>query len=150
MACITPRDVTRADSDAPLFLIQHLVEEKERLGSEDAFWALYSKEDGSRLCYQHILNRLKQARVDRNRADADAARRYFGHDLQRADTNGAFQYGKKGKTMVYVKDQAIAEAWRELLARDPMVAAGWEAMEAAKIMDLLISLNIPLTGVAPL
>ncbi len=104
---------------------------------------MYSKEDGTPLRYQHILNCLKRARAHRNRADADSARRYFGHDLQRADTNGAFKYGKKGKTMVYVKDQAIAEAWRELLARDPLVAARWEAMEIA---DLLTSLDIPLGG----
>ena len=46
--------------------MQYLVEEKERLGSEDVFWAVYSKEDGLQLCCQHILNRLKQTRVDHN------------------------------------------------------------------------------------
>ncbi|KAM5536758.1 hypothetical protein V8D89_009597, partial [Ganoderma adspersum] len=123
---------------------KYLVEEKERLGSEDAFWAVYTKEDGSPLGYQKILDRLKKARADRDRADANAARKYFGNDLLRVDTNGAFQYEKGGKMKLYVKDHAIAGAWRKLLVRDPVVLARWEAIEAAEITQLLVSLNIPL------
>ncbi|RDX50897.1 hypothetical protein OH76DRAFT_1555394 [Lentinus brumalis] len=110
-----------------------LVEEKDRLGSEDAFWAKYSDPaSGTRLQYSQIQARLKSQRTRTFREDAQAAKEYFGGDLTRADTQGAFMY-KKGSTMVLLtQNKQIAEQWLELLRTHPMIAATWEAMRAAK------------------
>ncbi|GBE85378.1 hypothetical protein SCP_0705730 [Sparassis crispa] len=67
-----------------------IVEERDELGSDDAFWDVYSNENGERLRYQQILDKLKARRADRSACNAAAARSYFDGNLERADANGAF------------------------------------------------------------
>ncbi|OBZ72744.1 hypothetical protein A0H81_06902 [Grifola frondosa] len=95
-----------------------IVEEKDDLGSEDAFWAKYTYPDGTRASYQQILDRLKTNRGERDAIDAAAARTYFGGNLACADANGLFLYKKKGALTVCTKDEAVAKKWRDLLHRD--------------------------------
>ncbi|KAI0691160.1 hypothetical protein C8T65DRAFT_545039, partial [Cerioporus squamosus] len=109
-----------------------LVEEKDRLGSEEAFWAAHSNERGERLQFSQIQERLKHHRTSTQAKDAQAARDYFGGDLTRADTRGVFTYKKGSKTIVMSNNKQVAEQWRKLLARDAVIAANWEAMRTAR------------------
>ncbi|RPD70260.1 hypothetical protein L226DRAFT_593871 [Lentinus tigrinus ALCF2SS1-7] len=111
---------------------RYLVEEKERLGSESAFWAAHSDKDGERLQYSQILARLKSCRANTYREDAQAAKEFFGGDLTREDAGGVFTYKKGSQTVVYKKDKQIAEQWRALLEHNPVIAAEWEAMRATR------------------
>lgn len=86
-------------------------------------------EEGNKLCYQKILDRLQQARVDKDHTDAESARRFFDGNLDHPDAGGRFRYIKTGRWCLYTKDQKVAEKWRELLREDPDVAARW-AMQA--------------------
>lgn len=120
-----------------LLLVQYIVEEKDRLGSEQAFWEAHSDKDGCKLTYQKILNKLQHAREEADRADAAAAKEFFQGDLTRADTQGAFMYRKGGTTMIYKKDRVVAQQWRELLKKDPDISARWEAAQAATLSTML-------------
>ncbi|OBZ71138.1 hypothetical protein A0H81_08474 [Grifola frondosa] len=107
-----------------------LVEERERFHSEEDFWAAYSnKEDGSRLLYQQILDRLQGGRGEDDDRDAANALKYFGGDLTRPDARSAFSYKKRGVHSVCSKNQAIAKKWWQLLQEDPGIAEGWRVMQ---------------------
>lgn len=109
--------------------IQFLVEERERFPSEEAFWTEYSDEKQERMSYQQILDKLKAARTHRDDLDYKAAMRYFGGNLDRADAKGKFQYKKGGKSMLMRKRRDVAKKWRELLAEDDSLQAGWTTMQ---------------------
>ncbi|KAI0681804.1 hypothetical protein C8T65DRAFT_751225, partial [Cerioporus squamosus] len=115
---------------------KRLVEEKQRLGSEAAFWATYSDDAGRMMQYSQILAQLKRTRLNSHRENAQAAREYFGGDLTRPDTEGVFMYKKGVNTLVYTKDKNIAEQWLKLLARNQVIAANWETMQAAKALTV--------------
>ncbi|EPS94613.1 hypothetical protein FOMPIDRAFT_1054901 [Fomitopsis schrenkii] len=106
-----------------------LVEERERFPSEEAFWTEYSDEKQERMSYQQILDKLKAARTHRDDLDYKAAMRYFGGNLDRADAKGKFQYKKGGKSMLMRKRRDVAKKWRELLAEDDSLQAGWTTMQ---------------------
>ncbi|KZT72430.1 hypothetical protein DAEQUDRAFT_755239 [Daedalea quercina L-15889] len=109
-----------------------LVEEHDQFPSENAFWAEYSSEEGERLSYQQILDKLQDHRGSTDDADYYAAMRYFGNDLDRADAQGAFRYRKSGKPMIYTKRGKVAQKWRKLLAEDAEIRANWDAMQAER------------------
>ncbi|KAI0682770.1 hypothetical protein BC835DRAFT_1424019 [Cytidiella melzeri] len=108
---------------------KYIAEEMEHLGSEFAFWAKYTGTDGSPMKYQAILALLKAAQIARDARDAQDARAYFGGNLGRSDANGAFEYKKGGRVCLATKNKKIASAWRELLARDAVVALNWYNMQ---------------------
>lgn len=108
---------------------QFLVEERERFPSEEAFWAEYSNEKQERMSYQQILDRLKMARAHQDDLDYEAAMRYFGGNLNRADAKGKFNYKKGGKSMLMHKRRDVAKKWRELFAEDDALRVGWAAMQ---------------------
>lgn len=112
-----------------LTLSQFIAKERERLGSDDAFWVKFSNEDGTRMNYEKILRVLQKERGAYSAKHAADALKFFGNDLTRADTDGAFMYqktrkdGSGGKEVhVMVKKHDIARRWNELLAADVDVA----------------------------
>lgn len=105
-----------------LYAFQWLIHEKDRLGSEEAFWDEYSDANGIHMRWQQIQDRLKARRMATDARDAAAARAYFGGNLARKDTHGVFRTGKG----VYSKIACIAEKWRELLQDYPEIAARYQ------------------------
>lgn len=101
-----------------------MAEEKERLGSEDAFWEEYSNAQGGRLGWQQILDRLQERRKKDAVRDAQAAREFFGGDLKHKDAGGIFC--KPGTDDLYTKDATIAAKWRVLLETNEDVRAQWK------------------------
>ena len=108
---------------------QLIVEEKERLGSEDAFWTKFTNpETGKRRLYQWIVDDVRASQVARDRQDAKDALRFFGGNLA-SDPQGRFSYSKGSGTRVCEKEFKIASIWHEILGTDPSVAAKWREME---------------------
>lgn len=110
---------------------QFIVDEKDYLGSEEAFWQKFTDSSGGRLGYQAILDRLQSERKQRDKLDSAAALRYFNNDLSAPLTGGAFQYLKSGKTYVLRRPDKVAEVWRRLLQEDPDIAGQWAVMQAS-------------------
>lgn len=112
-----------------------LVEEKERLGSEDAFWSKYTEpRTGNCRLYQSILDELRQRQVERDRTDAMDARRFFSGNLAN-DKMGRFVYARGAATHICEKEYRIASIWRQILATDTVVAVDWERMKANSNAD---------------
>ncbi|THH15861.1 hypothetical protein EUX98_g9396 [Antrodiella citrinella] len=106
-----------------------IAKEFERLGSNDAFWEKFSNEDGTRMNYEKILNVLKAEREAHAIKHAADARRFFGNDLTRADTDRAF-YFRNGKGWQVTKsDSGIVSKWLELLEENEDIAARWKDMQ---------------------
>ncbi|OBZ74112.1 hypothetical protein A0H81_06466 [Grifola frondosa] len=112
-----------------------VAEERDRFESDEAFWAAWTDNKGDRMCYQHILDGLKQNRMKKDAKDAADTRRYFNGDLGSPAARGVFQYqkgnGRGPRRYVLTKDAHVAEKWRGLLAMDAWVAAQWREMEAS-------------------
>ncbi len=89
-----------------MLFAQYIVQEKERLGSEEAFWARYTSEDGRKLQYSKILKRLKASRITTYAEDVQAAREYFRGDLTREDAQRVFM-SKSGRSMVHQEDRHL-------------------------------------------
>ncbi|KAL6305558.1 hypothetical protein BKA93DRAFT_824945 [Sparassis latifolia] len=106
-----------------------VVEERERFLSDEAFWAVYADQQGNKMCYQHILDKLQGQRMNSSKKGVNDTRRYFNNDLNRADTDGYFRYTKANQTRIFTKDQKVAQKWRELLKKNESMAAGRRAMQ---------------------
>ncbi len=110
-------------------IAQFIVEEKECLGSADAFWNKFTDEEtGNRLGYKAILGKLRLARAERDGQDAANARACFNGNLDHPAAQGRFRYSKGSKTRILERDDKIASVWRRTLAEDEEVAARWEQM----------------------
>ncbi|THH21117.1 hypothetical protein EUX98_g8453 [Antrodiella citrinella] len=109
-------------------LWKFIVEEKEWLGSEDAFWKEHSHKDGTHLTYKQINEKLRDARAAQNKADTDAALKYFYGDLFGEAARGWFTYAKGGAEQQSSKDQKIARVWRQILEEDEE-ARLWAALQ---------------------
>ncbi|OBZ68156.1 hypothetical protein A0H81_11958 [Grifola frondosa] len=96
---------------------KYLVDEKVRLGSEDAFWREYTSSDGTRFRYQQILNCLKNNRKHANAQDAATAQAYFNNNLGREDAQGVFAYSKSRSAKVCTKEAVIARKWRKFVPK---------------------------------
>lgn len=106
--------------------------EFESIGTDETkFWEKYCKKDGQRMCYQQILNVLKEQWCIANESsfgpDAAAAQAFFGGDLNHTDANNVFCYKKSGKWRTYSKDKTVAACWRRLLEENEGV---WERHES--------------------
>ncbi|GBE85534.1 hypothetical protein SCP_0800510 [Sparassis crispa] len=119
-----------------------IVEERDELGSDDAFWEVYSNENGERLRYQQILDKLKARRADQSACDAAAAHSYFDGNLERADANGAFRYHKRGVWYTHSKDTDIAKHWRSLLKNSLEIAHSWASMQVMSVPSASSSVNM--------
>lgn len=98
-----------------------VVEARNSFGSIEAFWEAFTDENGSRLSFQAILNVLKDKREETDAADAQAARTFFGGDLDHPNAKGAFRYTKSGQSYLVTKPSVIAKKWKELLKTDAAV-----------------------------
>ncbi|KAI0327610.1 hypothetical protein GY45DRAFT_1100462 [Cubamyces sp. BRFM 1775] len=104
---------------------KHLVEERDRFPSDDAFWARYSDAEGKHFNQQTILAHLQKAREEENNRDAAAALKFFDNDLNHPLAHGYFVYKKGNVFSLCSKPEAIARKWRELLNHHPEVANAW-------------------------
>ncbi|KAJ7265718.1 hypothetical protein C8J57DRAFT_1511481 [Mycena rebaudengoi] len=66
-----------------------LVEDCQRFPNEEAFRSKYSTSDSTHLRYQQILDALKGARELKDKADAEAAQKFFNGNLDHPDADGA-------------------------------------------------------------
>jgi hypothetical protein len=110
--------------------IQFIAEEHHTYHDEDAFWNVFSNENGIKFSYQQILDRLAERRMSAAVNDANDARAFFGGNLDNPLANGAFRYTKSGKTYLSSKDDAIAKKWRTLLTSRPDIAEHWAYFKA--------------------
>ncbi|KAJ7263510.1 hypothetical protein C8J57DRAFT_1513006 [Mycena rebaudengoi] len=81
-----------------------LVENCQRFPGEEAFWSKYSTSDSTHLRYQQILDALKDARELKDKADAEAARKFFNGNMDHPDADGALAYTKSGQLRIKGKD----------------------------------------------
>lgn len=107
------------------------MERREQFDSDEAFWDAYKDDNGNRLCYTHILDRLQAERKVLNQTDAANALRFFCGDLGSAAAGKTFLYTKTGVVKVATKDSVIGSRWRELLAKSPEVLERWSAMASS-------------------
>ncbi|KAF7791346.1 hypothetical protein EIP86_002360 [Pleurotus ostreatoroseus] len=105
-----------------------IVEEKDRLGSEAAFWAKYTDpETGKRRQYQYIMDELRAKQYKQDERDAADALEFF-HGRLENDPKNRFCYFRGKGSRVYEKPYKIASTWRDILDTDAAVAEQWEAM----------------------
>ena len=90
------------------------------------FWEVYSDQDGKRLNFQRILNKLQDSRLDHGERDAATALKFFSNDLSDPRALGYFNYKKSGKVLVMRKPAIIARQWRRLLEEHTEIAEAWE------------------------
>lgn len=97
---------------------QFIVEEKEHLGSAEAFWVKFADPEDTtkRLGYQAILDKLQDERKERDMKDFTDAMICYDRNL----ANAGSKFMWKGKVMS--KTVVIAKKWRELLEDDPTLA----------------------------
>lgn len=103
------------------------MDERSRYPSDAAFWSVYHRPGQPKPSYSALVKTLTEAQAAVDAVDALAARTYFGDDLSRAPAD-VFIYKSKGRHHTMKKDKYVAEKWRELLAKDPAIAADWQAM----------------------
>ncbi|TDL16534.1 hypothetical protein BD410DRAFT_844347 [Rickenella mellea] len=106
-----------------------IVEERDHLGSDEAFWAKWQDSKGITLNYTANLKGLK---VEREAANKDAkakALQFFNEDLSSEDAGNLFKYEKSGQTHLGGSDRFIARRWSALL-KNSDAAARWAEMES--------------------
>lgn len=108
---------------------QFIAEEKERLGSEQAFWTKYQRENSQRLGFKAILDRLRDERKERDKQAYVDAMTCFSGDLDSPLAKGAFRYTKRGATYLSRRQDTVAKIWRQLLADDAEVAKRWQELQ---------------------
>ena len=102
---------------------QFIVEERDRLGSDKAFWDKFKDEQGNRLLYQKILDRLKEERKQQNVEDYNEAFQFFNGDFFGDKANGKFLYTRDTELTEFSNETRIARKWRKLKAEDPEIRA---------------------------
>ena len=112
---------------------QFIANERERLGSDTAFWQKFSDSEDNKFTYQKILDTLQDERKSRDQQDCDEARRLFGTEFERPEAGSHFRYRKTKRGLVVFQDVTkIAKKWRELKAKDPNLVERMEAILAAE------------------
>jgi hypothetical protein len=101
----------------------------------EGFWNKHRSEDGKKLGYQQLCNKLREARKTHFNAVkpsddilAEAAKCYFNGNLEEVP-NHLFMYRKTRKWHLYKSSAKIAEIWKKLLAADLEVVKNWEVMD---------------------
>lgn len=84
-------------------LCQFIVEQREEFETEEEFWAVYKDKKGNKMCYTHILDRLKSERAVRNSLDAANAHRFFKAGLDSSEAGDTFFYLKSAKKTLMVQ-----------------------------------------------
>lgn len=107
-----------------------IVEERERLGTDEAFWKKFSNAEGKRFSYQAILTHLQNERKARDQEDFHEAMCYFNGRLDGDEAGEAFKYKKAGVWYVCDSVDGIARRWRTLQADDRELAVHLETMRA--------------------
>ncbi|KAK7691374.1 hypothetical protein QCA50_004773 [Cerrena zonata] len=104
-----------------------IAEERDRLGTDKAFWDKFTGSDGVRLTYQKILDSLQAERMRRDQQDYDEAIRLFGGRLDREEAGDTFKYKKDNICHVCTSVQGVADRWRKLKAATPTIVTDLEA-----------------------
>ncbi|KAF9232767.1 hypothetical protein BU15DRAFT_67163 [Melanogaster broomeanus] len=120
-----------------------IVSEREKYSDDEEFWRHFSDENGQRLCYQQILDRIHNGRITSTAEDAANARLFFGGNLNHPSAHGAFRYLRTGKSYLRTKDAAVSKAWHKLLATRPDIAAQWDALCAVRLLAIAPSQSEP-------
>ncbi|KDQ61320.1 hypothetical protein JAAARDRAFT_579445 [Jaapia argillacea MUCL 33604] len=108
---------------------KYVVEEFQKYPSEDTFHDAFVTSTGKRMCYSQILDRITKAKEtgrSQFKADAEAARTFFGGQLDDPKAMGKFQYKKSGKWRIRSTDEQVAMAWRVLLEENEDIKLEWE------------------------
>ena len=113
---------------------QFIVEERDRLGSDQAFGDKFKDSRGNRLSYQTILNQLKEERKQRNERDYEEAFKIFNGDFYGDKADGMFLYTKDTELTKFSDHDRIARKWRALKAENPDIVA---QLTASQIDDTL-------------
>ena len=64
---------------------------------------------------------MKDQRDTADKADALAAKTFFGGNLDHPNAKGVFRYVKCGKSYLLTKPSVIAKKWRDLLKTDDAI-----------------------------
>ena len=115
---------------------QFIVDEKNRLGSEEEFWNKYHNDKG-RLSYQDILDALQIARSETATATANNARRFFQDSMNSETAQRIFTYVKNGVSRPCLRDATIAQRWQTLLASNSEIQREWEEMKETGEITML-------------
>ena len=91
-------------------------------GSDEAFWAQFSTQDGAHMSYTQIRRRLQERRIADDHLLAEQAR-------QLPDFSEHFTYRRGGRVTIMVKDADIARRWRKLYSLGDSMASGSEDEE---------------------
>ncbi|KAF8837722.1 hypothetical protein BDN67DRAFT_1013666 [Paxillus ammoniavirescens] len=75
-----------------------IVSEREKHSDDEAFWRHFSDENGQRLRYQQILDRIHNGRITSTAEDAGNARLFFSGNLDHPSAHGVFRYLRTGKS----------------------------------------------------
>ena len=102
---------------------QFIVEERDRLGSDKAFWDKFTDTRGNRLLYQNILDQLKEERKQRNEKDYNEAFQFFNGNFFGDKANGMFLYTRDTELTEFTDKNRIARKWRKLKEENPEIQA---------------------------
>ncbi|TDL17157.1 hypothetical protein BD410DRAFT_831670 [Rickenella mellea] len=75
-----------------------IAEERDHLGSDEAFWAKWQDSNGTALNYTAILKGLMAEREAANKEAKAKALQFFHEDLNSEDAGNSFKYEKSGQT----------------------------------------------------